>query len=53
MFSRRPPTLLILRWGQSVKIHGHVAYQIKYNHKCSTMVANVLPTDPHPTALGV
>ena len=37
--------------GQNVKIqlfleHGHVAYQIKGNHKCRNMVANILPTDP-------
>ena len=31
--------------------HGHVAYQIKDNHECSNMAANILPTDPpypHP-----
>ena len=28
--------------------HGHVAYQIKGNHECSNMVANILPTDPLP-----
>ena len=29
--------------------HGHVAYQIKENLKCSNMVATILPTDPlHP-----
>ena len=26
--------------------HGHAVYQIKENHKCSNMVANILPTDP-------
>ena len=26
--------------------HGHVAYQIKGNHKCSNMVAKILPADP-------
>ena len=26
--------------------HGHVAYQIKRNHKC--MVGNILPADPPP-----
>ena len=26
--------------------HGHVAYQIKENDKCSNMVANILPADP-------
>ena len=28
--------------------HGDVAYQIKENHECSNMVANILSTD-HPT----
>ena len=23
--------------------HGHVAYQLKWNHKCSHMVANIFP----------
>ena len=32
--------------------HGHVAYQLKWNHKCSHMVANISPADP-PRALGV
>ena len=26
--------------------HDHVAYQLKENHECSNMVANILPTDP-------
>ena len=26
--------------------HGHVAYQIKENHDCSNIVANILPADP-------
>ena len=26
--------------------HGHVAYQIKQNHECSNMVANILSADP-------
>ena len=26
--------------------HGHVAYEIKGNHECSNMVANILPADP-------
>ena len=26
---------------------------MKGNHKCSNMVANILPTDPSPSALGV
>ena len=28
--------------------HGHVAYQIKWNHECSNMVENILPTKPFP-----
>ena len=30
--------------------HGHVAYHIKRNHKCSNMVGYVLPLDPPPPA---
>ena len=34
--------------------HGHVAYQIKENHKCSNMVANILPRDaPHALTMGM
>ena len=34
--------------------HGHVAYQIKRNHKCSHRVANISAADPTPSlALGV
>ena len=40
--------------GQKVKNstlleHGHIAYNIKGNHKCSNMVANILPAAPHPS----
>ena len=28
--------------------HSHVAYQIKWNHKCSNLVANTVPADPPP-----
>ena len=30
--------------------HGHVAYEIKGNHKCNNIVVNILPADPpsHP-----
>ena len=37
-------------WGQNSTFseHGHVAYQIKGNHDCSNMAANILPADPHP-----
>ena len=31
--------------------HSHVAYQIKGNHECNSMVANNLPTDPYPPTL--
>ena len=48
---------LTLRIGSKGRIltfseHGHVAYQIKGNQVCSTMVANILPTVPDLT-LGV
>ena len=36
-------------WGhkvQKLSEHGHVAYQIKENHNCSNMVANILSADP-------
>ena len=33
--------------------YGHVVYQIKWNHECSYMVANILPENPHPLTLGV
>ena len=32
--------------------HGHVAYQLKWNHKCSHMVANISPADPPPGPWG-
>ena len=32
--------------------HGHVAYQIKDNHECSNMAANILPADPPTPTLG-
>ena len=28
--------------------HGHIAYQIKWNHACSNMLVNILPAFPHP-----
>ena len=31
--------------------HGHVANQIKGNHECSNMVANILLTDPQSQPL--
>ena len=40
-------------WGHSSRVcdiscseSGHVAYQIKGNHECSSMVANILPAEP-------
>ena len=36
--------------------HVHVANQIKWNHECTKMVANILPADlqfPHPPTLGI
>ena len=33
--------------------HGHVAYQIKDNHECSKVVANILPEDPPTPTLGM
>ena len=33
--------------------HGHVANQIKGNHECSNIVANILPADtPHIVGMG-
>ena len=29
--------------------HDPVAYQIKGNHDCRNMVADILPADPYPT----
>ena len=49
-FARRPPppTLGVGLKGHISTIleHGHVAYQVKGNHKCSKMVANILPAEP-------
>ena len=44
--------------GQKVKIQlfseqYHISYQIKGDHECSNMVANVLPADPPPPDPGV
>ena len=44
-------------WGQKLKKstsseHGHVAYEIKWTHKCSNMVASVLPAEPPPDPVG-
>ena len=54
--SPHPLTLRMGSVGQSSTFlePGHVAYQIKNNHKCSNTVANILPADPppHHTNLG-
>ena len=44
----RPSDLGVGSKGQNSTFseHGHVAYQIKGNHECSNMVANILP--PYP-----
>ena len=44
-----PQTLGVGSNGQNSTFseHGHVVYQIKGNTKCSNMVANILPADPH------
>ena len=41
-------TLVVESKGQNSTFseHGHVAYKIKGDHKCSNMVANILPADP-------
>ena len=58
-FARRalpsPTPLTIGSKGQNSTFseHGHVVYQIKDNHKCSNMLANILPTDPDSLALGM
>ena len=31
--------------------YGHVAFQIKLNHECSNIVANILPAFPLPLPL--
>ena len=46
--------LCLTTLGQKVKViffseHGHVAYQIKWNHECSNMVSNILPAYSAPT----
>ena len=39
-------------WSKSTcSEHGCVAYQIKGNHKCSSVVAKILPADPAPMVM--
>ena len=50
-FACRPPPTLTLGLGSkgqhsSLSERGHVANQIKANHECIDMVANILSTDP-------
>ena len=61
-FARRPPptptytpTLSMgsVRKKSVFSVHGHVTYQIKENHKCSNMVANILPADTLDPGVGV
>ena len=46
------PQTPLLTLGVKIKTfldHSHVAYQMKGNHECNNMVANILPTGPpHP-----
>ena len=51
-----PPALGMGSVGQNLTFseNSHVAYQIKENHECSNMVANILPSDlPLPPTLGM
>ena len=47
IFPAGPTTLGMGSVGQisTFSEHGHVAFQIKENHECSTMLANILPAD--------
>ena len=49
-FTPRPaPTLGCgQRSNSTISELGHVSYQVKWNQKCSNMVAIILPADPHP-----
>ena len=46
-----PPTLAVERSKFHFSEHCHVAYHIKGNHKCSNILAHVLPADPPPPPL--
>ena len=52
--SYSPPPPMTLEMGQisTFSEHGHVTYQIKDNHECSNMVANILHKDPRPYGWG-
>ena len=51
------PIPLNLGWVQKVNStfseYGHLAYIIKEFHKCSNVVANIMPNDPPPPTLGM
>ena len=50
------PTLGMVSIGLNLTFleQGNVAYQIKGNHECTNMVANILPADPqYPHTLGM
>ena len=56
-FASRPhptPTLGVRSNGQNSTFSedGHVAYQIKWNHECNNMVANIMPGDLNLKAWG-
>ena len=44
--SPTPPDPRVKRSNLTFAEHDHVAYQIKGNHKCGNMVANILPAAP-------
>ena len=50
ILSQTPPTLGMETIGQSSTFleYGHGAYQIKENHECSNMAANILLAEPLP-----
>ena len=52
-FAYRPQTLTLGMGSVGPKAffskHTYVAYQVKENHECSNMEANILPADPHPS----
>ena len=53
-FACRPPPSPTMRMGSvgqnsTFSEHGHVAYQIKENHTCSNMAANIFPSRQCPS----
>ena len=54
-FASRPlpdPAVGVKRSTFKLSEHSHVTYQIKENQECSNILANSLPTDPHPQPSG-